>query len=95
MPKLTVVYAAELAKDRSWPPAMEAARYVGFCKSRGIDRVRVERVNGALVNEFSIPQLESLIRHYGMVMQPDKVAQPGVDYEPRPLIFAPGWHKEP
>ena len=94
MATLTVLYAGELTKDRSWPPIMEAARYVGLCRRQRIERIRVERVNGALINEFTLPQLESFLRTQGLAWQPDQVLVPGQDLEPRPLIVS-GWTKEP
>lgn len=71
-----------------FPAIVVAARVYGTAKRLGVDRIRVERYNGVRVNEFTLPQVEQFFRVQGILVQRDRRAQEGQDYEIRRPIWA-------
>lgn len=78
-------------ENTGFPPIMSAAMHLSKCKALKIDRIRVERLNGALVNEFTVAQVEQFVRSQGLMGQIHKpLVRARGDYEILQRVY-PGW----
>jgi hypothetical protein len=77
-----------------FPSILEAARVYPKAKALGCDRIRVEKLDGVRVADFPLSTVETFMRTYRLVAQPDKALRHDRgDYEFRRPVY-PGWRKE-
>ena len=72
-------------ENRDFPSIIEAARVLGKAKSMKLDRIRIEKCDGALVSEFTVPQVEAFVRRQGLALQPDTIVGPAIFGMHRPM----------
>ena len=87
MPALIVRLSGR--ENAAFSPLMAAAFTVRVARRLKMDRIRVERLDGALVSEYTTDAVERAINRFGPTT-PIRVAQPGWDYEPHRPVWAAG-----
>ena len=81
-------------ENRDLPAIEVAAMYGAKAKALGHDTIRVEKLGGALVNEFPLTTVEHYVRLNRRVPQAGRVLRRDRgDYEFRRPVYL-GWHKE-
>jgi hypothetical protein len=78
MPRLIVLVPNEAT---GLPPIYDAAFCLHKARTLGCDRIRVERLDGALVTEYPIQTVEAFIARYHFALQPGRRTVPGEDWE--------------
>jgi hypothetical protein len=69
---------------------MEAARVLQKAEQLRCDRIRIERLSGALVTEFTLDQVRAWVRQQRLQLQPDPASRQGRELEPRRQMWMPG-----
>lgn len=81
-------------ENLDFPSIVEAARVYPKAKALGCDRIRVEKLDGVRVAEFPLGTIETFMRTYRLVPQPDKaLRRDRGDYEVRRPVYS-GWREE-
>lgn len=84
---LIAIYDGELKYDRWHPPVLEALRVLPLAVNQQCERIRVERLGGALIAEFSVADLWRHAAARGYAIQPERRTVPDVDWE----LHRPFW----